>query len=150
MFRVESDLDVFDARRRADRLARDLGFSRHDCGLLTLVVSELGFNIVRHAVRGRIALGQVASDERGPGVRVDASDEGPAIPDLQLAMRDRHDGAGPIDPMLLLRRSGIGSGLGAIVRLTHEFSYERTASGNRFTVVRYRSPPSGRRIPPSW
>jgi anti-sigma regulatory factor (Ser/Thr protein kinase) len=150
VFRIETDLDVFDARRRADRLARDVGFTRADCGLLTVVVSELGFNIVRHAVRGKIALSQVASDEHGPGVRVEASDEGPAIPDLQLAIRDRHDGAGPIDPMLLYRRPGIGSGLGAIVRLTHEFRYERTPGGNHFTVVRYRQSPSRRRSPPGW
>lgn len=144
-FRVETELDVFDARRRAEQLARDLGFSRPDAGLVTVVVSELGYNVVRHGVRGVIALSRVASDEHGPGVRVQASDEGPPIPDLQLAMRDGHDRAGPIDPMLLFRRSGIGSGLGAIVRLTHEFQYERRAHGNCFTVVRYRTSPARRR-----
>lgn len=144
-FRVETELDVFDARRRAERLARDLGFSRPDAGLITVVVSELGYNVVRHGVRGVIALSRVASDAHGPGIRVEAADEGPPIPDLQLAIRDGHDRTGPIDPMLLYRRAGIGSGLGAIVRLTHEFRYERRADGNCFTVVRYRTSPSRRR-----
>ena len=145
MFRVETDLDVFDARRRAERLARDLGFSRPDASIVTVVVSELGYNVVRHGVRGSIVLSSHASDEHGPGLCVEASDEGPAIPDIQLAIRDGHDRTGPIDPMLLYRRAGIGSGLGAIVRLTHEFRYERTPVGNRFTVVRYRTRPFRRR-----
>src|SRR3954470_23801842 len=109
VFRVEAHLDVFDARRRAERLARDLGFSRPDASLVTLVVSELGYNIVRHGVRGLIVLSSSASKEHGPGVCVEASDEGPPIPDLQLAIRDGHDRTGPIDPMLLFRRAGIGS-----------------------------------------
>ena len=150
VFRVEAHLDVFDARRRAEQLARDLGFSRPDAGLVTVVVSELGYNIVRHGVRGLIVLSKTAGEEHGPGVCVEASDEGPPIPDLQLAIRDGHDRAGPIDPMLLFRRAGIGSGLGAIVRLTHEFRYERMPAGNRFTVIRYLTSPSRRRGPPGW
>ncbi len=146
---MRSELDVFDARRAADRIARASGFSSADAGVLRLVVSELGYNIVRHAEHGQIGFSVFNDPQHGTAVQIDASDHGPPIPDLALAIRDGHDGRGPLDPARLLERQGIGSGLGAIVRLSHDFRYERTGTGNRFVVVRYRrgpraAPPKGR------
>ena len=145
MFRVEAELDVFDARRGADRLARGAGFTRADAGFVTLIVSELGYNIVRHGHGGHIALDISSHAEHGTALRIVAHDHGPEIRDFALASRDGHDGAGPIDPALLIQRAGIGSGLGAIVRLSHEFRYEHRDGGNVFTVTRYLKPPRNRR-----
>jgi len=137
-FRVEAELDVFDARRGADRIASAHGFSRVDTGCITLVVSELGYNIVRHGRSGRISFEVFEHARHGTALRVVAQDQGAPIACLETALRDGHDGAGPIDPALLITRRGIGSGLGAIVRLSHEFRYERLEHGNSFTTVRYR------------
>jgi anti-sigma regulatory factor (Ser/Thr protein kinase) len=144
LFRIAAELDVFDARRGADRMARGAGFTRADAGFVTLIVSELGYNIVRHGRGGLISLDVTAHAQHGPALRIVAQDNGPEIKDFALASRDGHDAAGPIDPALLINRAGIGSGLGAIVRLSHEFHYEHRESGNVFTVTRYARPPRKR------
>jgi hypothetical protein len=69
-----------------------------------------------------------------------ASDCGPAFRDLNSALRDGYDDSGPIDPIHMLRRNGIGGGLGAIVRFTHSFSVETTANGKQIRVARYLQP----------
>ena len=53
-------------------------------------------------------------------------------------MLDGCDSDGPIAPERLLGRAGIGSGLGAIVRLTDTFEYHVGPMGKRIRVVRFR------------
>jgi serine/threonine-protein kinase RsbT len=144
LFCIATELDVFDARRGADRMARGAGFTRADAGFVTLIVSELGYNIVRHGGGGHISLDVSAHAEHGAALRIVAQDHGPEIKDFALASLDGHDGLGPIEPSLLISRAGIGSGLGAIVRLSHELRYEHRDSGNVFTVTRYARAPNKR------
>ena len=52
-----------------------------------------------------------------------------------MAIQDGCGDDGPIDPARQLGRGGIGSGLGAIIRLTDIFEYR--ASPKSFRAVRY-------------
>ena len=64
-------------------------------------------------------------------------DVGPPINDFESALRDGWTDGSPIEPMKLLRRRGIGAGLGAVARLSDGLNYERTPHGKVITARRY-------------
>jgi anti-sigma regulatory factor (Ser/Thr protein kinase) len=110
---------------------------------LAIVVSELGTNIVKYGVRGEIGL---SFDTGGEGdVRVAARDVGPPIRDLDLALTDGCNDRGPIDPADIMGRGGLGTGLGAVLRLAEHFECRQDATGKEITVQLPREPATGRR-----
>ncbi len=68
-------------------------------------------------------------------------DHGPPFRSLESALQDGHDDQGPIDPVDMLKRRGIGGGLGAVVRFTHSLCVEEQDGGKRIVAVRYLRPP---------
>lgn len=127
-------------------LGRDIGFTRSECHELAIVVSELVSNIVKYGIRGKVTLEAVSDAARGLGIAIVAEDVGPQFHDLTMAIRDGYDDRGPIDPAKLLRRGGLGTGLGAVVRLTHSFHVDPLPQGKRVCATRYlKRPSSGRR-----
>jgi anti-sigma regulatory factor (Ser/Thr protein kinase) len=113
-----------------------LGFSGRESGELAIVASELTSNILKYGIRGSIEI-EAFADDKGSGIAIIARDYGPAFRDLKTALLDGHDDAGPIDPLHMLRRKGIGGGLGAVLRLTDSFRVEPEPDGKRVHVVRY-------------
>jgi hypothetical protein len=73
----------------------------------------------------------------GPGLELVAEDEGPLLASLETALKDGFGDRGPIDPLQLLRRGGIGGGLGAVLRLSDVFEYLPSTPRKAFRVVRY-------------
>ena len=136
-FPVTRDIDVFTARSGARALALEIGFSRIAGQEIAIVVSELCTNILKYAIRGTISVERVDDPDRGPGLRIVASDVGPEIADLALARRDRHDGRGPVDPGTLPGRGGFGGGLGAVDRLSDSCEWSVTDSGKQAVVLRF-------------
>lgn len=134
---VRDWVDVYHLQRRTFDFAASIGFGRRECGELAIVASELTSNILKYGVSGAIELAELKS-ERGEGLLIVASDKGPPFKNLALAMQDGYDDDGPIDPGRILTRKGMGGGLGAIVRLSHEFAVEDEPGGKRIRVVRYR------------
>ena len=67
-----------------------------------------------------------------------ARDVGPPINDLATAMTDGCDDNGPIDPARLLRRGGLGTGLGAVLRLSDRFDYQELPEGKEITARFFR------------
>jgi serine/threonine-protein kinase RsbT len=134
---VREELDVFDLRQATRSFAATLGFSPVACGELAIVVSELGTNILKYGRRGAVTLEATRDPARGVGLRISAEDEGPGIDDFEMALRDGHETSGPIDPAKFLRRPGIGSGLGAVLRLSDDLVYENTTERKRLLVTRY-------------
>jgi anti-sigma regulatory factor (Ser/Thr protein kinase) len=137
--RIEVPLDVFDFRRAVRVLATSHGFDRYGCGALELVASELATNVLKHAQRGTASAGAFEHAQRGLGLRIETRDEGPEIEDLEQAVADGYSGRRLLEPEEFYGRRGIGAGLGAIRRLSHELQYTRMPRGNLFTVVRYRT-----------
>jgi anti-sigma regulatory factor (Ser/Thr protein kinase) len=127
-------------------LAQELGFDRRACVEICIAASELAVNIAKYGVRGEVSVGEVDHPEWGRGIVIEASDCGPPFHDFALAVRDGCTDAGPLDPMRLLGRHGLGSGLGAVARFTDELACEPTEGGKRIRAVRYRRHP-GRRSP---
>ena len=118
----------------AGRMARELGLDARRAMELAIVVSELASNIVKHGIRGEIVL--ILDPDAPPQgeITVEAHDVGPPIRDLQLAMVDGNDDQGPIDPALILRRGGLGTGLGAVARLADAFDCRQDETGKALTA----------------
>ena len=119
--RIEDPSGVASARRAADSLAARLGFDDHRRGETAIVVTELGTNLVRHAQSGEIVLRPQPEDE--PTLDVIAWDHGPGITDQVRARGDGFSTSG-----------GMGTGLGAIERLSAAFELQ-TAPGQGTVIA---------------
>lgn len=148
-FSIRDSLDLYGARRSLVALGTRLKFSSSSCQELAIVVSELISNILKYGKRGVVSYEPVNDDHHGTGIRVVAHDEGPPFHDLELALRDGFSDRGPIDPVALFNRGGLGLGMGAIVRLTDSFEVRPVPGGKEICVVRYRARPRTKRRPGS-
>ena len=148
-FEIRDALDLYAARRGLVEFAAKLQFKSGDGKELAIVVSELISNILKYGTRGNVSFAQVDDERFGRGIRIVAHDEGPPFHDLQLALRDGYNDRGPIDPVSLLKRGGLGTGLGAIVRLSDAFEVLPLPDGKDIRVVRFRTRPSHSKKRPS-
>jgi serine/threonine-protein kinase RsbT len=123
---IEGPSDVIIARQKGRILAEQLGFSTTDVTLIATAVSEVARNIVEHAGRGTVKLGIVTAEDVD-GLLVVASDDGPGIADIELAMRDGYSTIG-----------GMGLGLPGARRLMSEFRIESSpGAGTTVTMTRW-------------
>jgi anti-sigma regulatory factor (Ser/Thr protein kinase) len=122
-FTIQGRSDAIVTASQARRFALGFGMPMRRATELAIVVSELASNIVKHGVRGEIRLAWDPEVPPRGEITVEAHDVGPPIHDLQMAMIDGYDDRGPIDPALILRRRGLGTGLGAVARLADRLEY---------------------------
>jgi len=124
--RVESDVDVVEARQKGRELAATLGFSSTDLTLIVTAISEVARNIVVYAHHGEIRLSTINDGSRR-GIEVVAEDTGPGIVDISLAMRDAYSTG-----------NGLGLGLPGARRLMDEFDIESVPSkGTRVSMKKW-------------
>lgn len=138
VFTIRERIDVLYARRKAQDLARQFGFGTKRSTELAIALSELATNIVKYGVRGDVTLILDPGTGKNGAIRVIARDIGPPIHDLELAMQDGYNDRGPIDPALALRRGGLGTGLGAVLRFADLFEYHQEETGKAITVTFFR------------
>jgi anti-sigma regulatory factor (Ser/Thr protein kinase) len=101
-------------------------FPTEERGIVGTVVSELATNIVKYAGHGLIRL-QLLERNGSPGVRIEAIDQGPSIPDIEKAMEEGFSTGGTL-----------GMGLPAVRRLTDSMEVSNPAGGGtRVNVVRW-------------
>jgi anti-sigma regulatory factor (Ser/Thr protein kinase) len=144
-FEIRVWIDVLAARGAVKAFAGELGFQPRETTELAIVASELGSNIIKYGRHGRLIFaGLEAHDARGRGISVVARDYGPQFHDLAIALQDGCDDRGPLDPMQLLNRKGIGGGLGAVLRMTHSFAVHPLSDGKEIIVTRHVVAPRGR------
>ena len=136
-FPIRGRNEVVVVSSHAGRMARDFGLDARRAMELAIVVSELASNIVKHGIQGEIILTLNPDSPPHGEITVDAHDIGPPIRDLKLAMIDGNDDQGPIDPALLLRRGGLGTGLGAIARLADRLEYRDDEEGGKTITARF-------------
>jgi serine/threonine-protein kinase RsbT len=106
---IEREADIVLARQAGRALAAELGFSSTEQTLIATAISEVARNIVVYAQSGEVALVRV--EESGKvGIQVTASDKGPGIENLELAMRDGFS-----------TKQSLGLGLPGARRLMDEF-----------------------------
>jgi len=140
-FRIREPADVYAPRHAVGVLAAELGFTSTGRAELAIVVSELCSNIVKYGISGSIELSAVHDPTCGDGVLIIARDMGSPFRNLAMALQDGCDDSGPIDPVELPRRGGLGIGLGAVVRLTHSLEVLADPEGKRIQVIKYLVPP---------
>ena len=126
------------AASQARQLAVIAGLPARRAMEVAIVVSELATNIVKHGVEGEIRIFWDPDSPPHGELVIEAHDVGPPIRDLQLAMTDGYDDQGPIDPALLLRRGGLGTGLGAVGRFADRIEYREEEEGKTITARFFR------------
>lgn len=120
-FDVHDSSQVAAPRREASALSMRLGFSDARAGQASLVVSELGTNLVKHAREGQIVMRALEDN----GLEVMAIDRGPGFRNLGEALRDGHSTSG-----------SLGAGLGAIARQSDQFNVFTQQPGGTAIVCR--------------
>jgi anti-sigma regulatory factor (Ser/Thr protein kinase) len=103
--RVAEATDVAEARRGAIRLAGTAGLDDDAKARLSLVVTEAGTNLLRHAGGGELLVGAALAPAE-PAVDVLALDTGPGLNEAERSFADGYSTVG-----------GAGTGLGAVRRL---------------------------------
>jgi len=121
---IDCDADIVSARQKGRQLASQCGFPSTDLAVVATAISELARNIVRYAVRGEVTL-RLINNNGKRGIEVVAADDGPGIPDIEMAMQDGYSTSG-----------GLGLGLPGTRRLMDEF--EITSSFGKGTTVTVR------------
>jgi serine/threonine-protein kinase RsbT len=119
---IERESDIVAARQLGRRLASDMGFSVTDQTLIATAISEVARNIVVFAQRGEVSLERIEENGRA-GILVIASDQGPGIDNVALAMRDGFS-----------TRNSLGLGLPGARRLMDELQLD-TQVGRGTTVT---------------
>jgi serine/threonine-protein kinase RsbT len=124
---IRTSEDVVAIRQAVRQRAVELGFNLVDQTKIVTAASELARNTVQYGGGGRITI--EAIDEIGRrGLRLTFEDDGPGIPDVNLAMKDGYTTGG-----------GLGLGLSGARRLSNEFHIDsRPGEGTRVTIVRWR------------
>ena len=118
--------DVVRIRQAARSWATELGFNLVDQTKIVTATSELARNIVYFAGGGTVRLEALNDGERR-GLRLIFEDQGPGIPDIDLAMKDGYTTGG-----------GLGLGLGGSKRLMNEFEIiSRVGEETRVTITRW-------------
>lgn len=98
-----------EARRTAVALATRLGFNETERGKVSLVVTEVANNLVRHARDGVLLL-QALEKNGIAGLEIFALDKGPGIDNITQCLQDGFSTAGTP-----------GNGMGAVMRLSAFF-----------------------------
>jgi len=124
---ARSETDVVLARQAVRKWAAELGFSLVDQTKIVTAASELARNTLIHG-RGGTARLEALNDGPRRGLRLTFEDQGPGIPDIELALRDGYTTG-----------HGLGLGLGGSKRLVNEFEIvSRVAEGTRITVTKWK------------
>lgn len=124
---VRTEQDVVLARQLVRRLAQELTFSLVDQTKIVTAASELARNTVVYGGGGTLRC-EILKDGGRSGLRLTFEDQGPGIPDMELAMKDGWTSG-----------RGMGMGLSGAKRLVNEFEIVSVVgTGTRVTVTRWK------------
>ena len=119
--------DIIKARQLVRECAIFQGLSLVDQTKLVTAASELARNTMIHGGGGEMRL-QALNDGPRRGVKVMFVDNGPGIPDIELAMKDGYTTKG-----------GLGLGLSGSKRLVNEFEIDsKPGKGTTVCIVRWK------------
>jgi serine/threonine-protein kinase RsbT len=124
---LRSTEDIVRLRQAVREHTIKQGFSLVDQTKLITAASELARNTMIYGGGGEVIFEPVVQGMR-KGLRLSFRDDGPGIPDVELALKDGYTTGG-----------GLGLGLGGAKRLSNEFSIDsRPGAGTRVTIARWR------------
>ena len=124
---IQSGDDVVRVRQQVRTIAAQNGLSLVDQTKLVTAASELARNTLVHGGGGVARIEVVKSGNGRSGVKLQFSDEGPGIPDVDLALTDGWTTG-----------TGLGLGLSGSRRLVDEFELNsKPGSGTSVMVVKW-------------
>jgi serine/threonine-protein kinase RsbT len=124
---LRNEHDMVLGRQAVRRLAQEHGFSLVDQTKLVTAASELARNALTYGGGGTLKW-EVLVDGVRRGVRLTFEDQGPGIPNVELAMTDGWTSG-----------TGLGLGLTGARRLVNEFELSSTVGvGTRVIVTRWK------------
>jgi serine/threonine-protein kinase RsbT len=119
--------DVVRVRQQVRVRAVEMGFTLIDQTKIITAASELARNTLDYGGGGRVHIETLQNSAR-KGVRLTFEDEGPGIPDLELAMTDGFTSGG-----------GLGLGLSGAKRLSNEFEIRTiVGEGTKVMIARWK------------
>jgi serine/threonine-protein kinase RsbT len=126
-FPIRSGDDVVRVRQHVRTTAAKSGLSLVDQTKLVTAASELARNTLVHGGGGIARVEVVKSPNGRPGVRLHFADEGPGIPDIDMALTEGWTSG-----------SGLGLGLSGSRRLVDEFELtSKPGEGTTVVVVKW-------------
>ena len=121
---VES-YNVAVARRKIAEIAKDVGFDKKAIEEISIVVTELGVNLLEHfAISGRIKCSYIKEGKR-EGLQIVSIDEGPGIANIKAGLEDGVSSTG-----------SLGIGLGAVRRLMSDLKIDSSTEEQK--IINYR------------
>jgi serine/threonine-protein kinase RsbT len=124
---IRSSDDVVLVRQAVRKLSIEQGFSLVDQTKMITAASELARNALDYGGGGTVRL-EALQDGIRKGVRLTFEDQGPGIPDIDLALTDGYTTG-----------KGMGMGLSGSRRLVNEFDiHSRVGEGTRVTIARWK------------
>jgi serine/threonine-protein kinase RsbT len=124
---IQSSSDVVLVRQAVRRLAIELKFSLVDQTKIVTAASELARNTLDYAGGGTVKLETIQVGMK-QALRLTFEDQGPGIPDIDLALRDG-----------FTTGNGLGMGLGGTKRLVNEFNIvSHIGEGTCVTITKWK------------
>ncbi|HEY9727419.1 MAG TPA: anti-sigma regulatory factor [Chroococcales cyanobacterium] len=124
---IQSSADVVLVRQSVRQFAVKQGFSLVDQTKIVTAASELARNTLDYGGGGTVKL-EALQDGIRQGLRLTFEDEGPGIPDIELALKDGYTTG-----------SGLGMGLSGTKRLVNEFNIvSHVGKGTCVTITKWK------------
>lgn len=121
---INAEYDIVNARGECRDLCAEVGFATLDQVKIATAVSELARNIVQYAGTGSIRLAAVGGVRRG--IEIEAVDNGPGIPDIDLVLSGSYRS-----------RTGMGMGLLGTKRIMDSFDVSSGPAGTRVVARKH-------------
>ncbi len=124
---IRSSEDVVIVRQAVRKKAVALGFGLVDQTKFVTAASELARNTLDHGGGGTVQI-ELVQNQLKTGIRLVFEDQGPGIPNIELAMTEGYTSGG-----------GMGLGLSGSKKLSHEFEiWSQPGEGTRVSIVRWK------------
>ncbi len=124
---ITRSADIVLVRRAVRQLAVDMKFSLVDQTKIVTAASELARNTLDYGSGGTVKL-EALEEGMSRGLRLIFEDQGPGIPDIELALKDG-----------FTTGCGLGMGLGGAKRLMNQFEIvSQVGEGTRITIIKWK------------
>ena len=123
---LRSEHDIVTARQQVRKLTQELKFSLVDQTKMVTAASELARNALVYG-RGGTMHWEIVDRDGRRGLKLLFADQGPGIPNMELAMTDGWTSG-----------KGLGMGLTGAKRLVNDFAIDtKVGAGTRVTITRW-------------
>jgi len=124
--KIENNMDLVKARQTIRTIAKDLNYSIVNQTKLITAVSELTRNVLVYAGKGEIIV-ELIETATQKGLKITVIDEGPGIPDVDLAITDGYSTS-----------KGLGKGLSGTKKLMDDFSIQtEVGKGTEVNIIKW-------------